>query len=190
VPTDKPPLGRELGPLEGLAGTWEGDEGLDIAYGHAVEGLVETPYRERAAFSPFGPVGNGRQQLYGLDYRMSAWRVGEDDPFHTEIGYWLWDGDAGQVVRCFMVPRGSTILAGGDASGGDRSFTLHAELGSHTYGILSNPYLHDAARTTRYRCSVSLEGGTYSYEQETTIDHARWHEPLAHTDRNTLRRVD
>ncbi|MBW8825512.1 MAG: FABP family protein [Acidobacteria bacterium] len=184
-------LGSELGPLEGLVGNWEGDQGLDVAYGHAVSGLLETPYRERATFGAFGPVGNGTQQLYGLDYRMSAWRTGEDDPFHTEVGYWLWDGDAGQVVRCFMVPRGSTILAGGAAAASDRQFSMHAELGSQTYGILSNPYLHDAARTTAYRVTVTLgDDGTYAYDQETTIDHARWHEPLAHTDKNVLRRVD
>ena len=89
-----------------------------------------------------------------------------------------------------MVPRGSTILAGGAAEASDHEFTMHAELGSQTYGILSNPYLHDAARTTRYRVTVTLADDTYGYEQETTIDHARWHEPLAHTDRNVLRRAD
>lgn len=184
-------LGRELGPLEWLAGVWEGDEGIDVAYGHAIGGLTETPYRERMTFAPFGPVGNGTQELYGLDYRTSAWRIGEDDPFHTEVGYWLWDAAAGQVMRCFMVPRGSTILAGGPASADDRSITMHAELGSPTYGILSNPYLHESARTTLYRVTIGIgDDGILRYEQVTTIEHARWHETLAHTDRNALHRVD
>jgi hypothetical protein len=42
-----------------------------------------------------------------------VWRLGETDPFHEELGYWLWDADAGQVLRCFMVPRGVTVIAGG-----------------------------------------------------------------------------
>ena len=27
-------LSRELGPLAALAGTWEGDQGVDLAYSH------------------------------------------------------------------------------------------------------------------------------------------------------------
>ena len=33
---------------------------------------------------------------------MSAWRENEDSPFHTEIGYWLWDAATEHVMRCFM----------------------------------------------------------------------------------------
>jgi hypothetical protein len=105
----------EWGPLAGLIGEWEGDEGVDFSF-HNAEGKVgETKYREKVSMKPFGPVDNGTQHLYGLDYRMAAWRGDEENPFHTEVGYWLWDGDAGEVMRCFMVPRGSTVLAGGTA---------------------------------------------------------------------------
>ena len=70
--------------------------GLDISW-HNVEGeLGETPYREKVSMKPFGPVDNGTQSLYGLDYRMAAWRGAEENPFHTEVGYWLWDGDRGR----------------------------------------------------------------------------------------------
>jgi hypothetical protein len=79
------------GPLAGLIGEWEGDAGIDISF-HNLEGEIgETKYRERVTLDPFGPVANGKQQLYGLDYRMAAWRPNEESPFHTEIGYWLWD---------------------------------------------------------------------------------------------------
>ena len=89
----------EWGPLAGLVGEWEGDNGLDISW-HNVEGeLGETKFREKVSMKPFGPVANGTQSLYGLDYRMAAWRAGEENPFHTEVGYWLWDGAAGEVMR-------------------------------------------------------------------------------------------
>lgn len=182
-------LGRELGPLEPLAGEWEGDEGVDAAFSHSQACMVDTPYRERATFSPFGPVQNGNQVLYGLDYRTAAWRSGEDEPFHTEVGYWLWDGETGQVMRCFMVPRGSTLLAGGLAEADARTFSLQAELGSETYGILSNPYLHTAARTTLYQVTVELTGDSFVYRSTTIIEHNRVAEPIAHTDTNRLRRV-
>ena len=94
----------QLGPLAGLAGTWEGDQGLDVSYHHGEGEIGETPYRERVEFKPFGPVANGKQELFGLDYRMAAWRIGEDEPFHTEVGYWLWDEANGQVLRSSWCP--------------------------------------------------------------------------------------
>ena len=186
MPAPDPSL---LGPLAGLIGTWEGDEGLDVSYHHDDAVIGDTPYRERTTFGPFGPVDNGSQCLYGLDYRTAAWRAGEEDPFHTEVGYWLWDGGAGQVMRCFMVPRGSTILAGGDATADARSFTMVADVGSTTYGILSNRYLDEKARTTHYEVTITIDGDTFTYEEDTVVDLAATGSTVHHTDRNTLRRV-
>ncbi|MHB8319929.1 MAG: heme-binding beta-barrel domain-containing protein [Acidimicrobiales bacterium] len=183
-------LGLELGPLEGLVGSWEGEDGLDVSYANSVDKILETPYREKVTFLAFGPVENGSQVLYGLDYRMEAWREGGGDPFHAEVGYWLWDAAAGQVMRCFMVPRGVVVLAGGQATPGDRTFHLEADIGSTSYGILSNQFLATAARTTRYEVSVNVGDATFSYEETTTIEHARVERTVLHTDRNTLRRVD
>jgi hypothetical protein len=176
------------GPLAGLIGEWEGDQGLDVSFHNAVGKVGETKYRERVTFAAFGPVDNGKQRLYGLDYRMAAWRFGEENAFHTEIGYWLWDADAKLVMRCFMVPRGSTLLAAGTAGAGDKSFYLEANLGSQTYGILSNTYLDEKARTTKYTCKVEVGQDTFSYDSCTSYVHAVGGE-VAHTDRNTLKRI-
>jgi hypothetical protein len=176
------------GPLAGLIGAWEGAEGIDISFHNAKGAVHETKYRERVTLDPFGPVATGTQQLYGLDYRMAAWRPNEDNPFHTEIGYWLWDAESGHVMRCFMVPRGTTLLAGGTASSGDSSFSLEASVGSEIYGILSSHYLTAKARTTKYTCKVSVTGDSFSYDSSTTYVHATGG-VIEHTDRNTLRRV-
>jgi hypothetical protein len=180
----------EWGPLAGLIGEWEGDNGLDISW-HNVEGeLGETKFREKVSMKPFGPVANGAQSLYGLDYRMAAWRAGEENPFHTEVGYWLWDAAGGEVMRCFMVPRGSTLIAGGSAQASDTSFSLEATLGSEVYGILSNKYLAEKARTKRFTCTVTVEGpDAWAYDEETTYDHAIGG-TVAHSDVNRLRRVE
>ena len=45
--------------------------------------------------------------------KLRCGRADESDPFHTEVGYWLWDGATGEIVRGFVVPRGITVLAGG-----------------------------------------------------------------------------
>ena len=111
------------------------------------------------------------------------------NPFHTEVGYWLWDAADQQVMRCFVVPRGSTIIAGGTAAAGDRRFTMTAAMGSPTYGILSNRYLDRAARCTRYECTVSVDDAVLEYDETTTIELAKLGETFAHVDRNVLRRV-
>jgi len=70
--------------------------------------------------------------------------------FHEELGYWLWDKDRKQVLRCFMVPRGVLVNAGGDAESDSKQFHLSAEVGSETYGILSNKFLDETYKTKKY----------------------------------------
>src|SRR3954470_19756832 len=120
---------NEWGPLAALTGEWEGQGGLDRAFSHSRNEVVETPYLEKLTMKQFGPVDNGSQSLYGLDYKSAMWRGDEDNPFHTEVGYWLWDVAAGEILRGFVVPRGITVLAGGTGTADSRSFTLHAKLG-------------------------------------------------------------
>ena len=93
-------------------------------FSHSQGEVLATPYLEKVTFKPFGPVDNGSQSLYGLDYKSAMWRGDEENPFHTEVGYWLWDGATGEVMRGFVVPRGITVLAGGTPTPTRRSFTL------------------------------------------------------------------
>jgi hypothetical protein len=87
-----------------------------------------------------------------------------------------------------MVPRGSTLIAGGTAQPTDTEFTIVANLGDRTYGILSNKYLDEHARTTKYTATITVHGDTFSYDECTTYTHSKGGE-VAHTDRNLLRRV-
>jgi hypothetical protein len=182
---------EEWGPLAGLIGTWEGDKGVDVSFHNEKGKISETPFFERTTFKPFGPVENGAQELYGLDYRTAAWRKGEEgeNPFHTEIGYWLWDSENSQVMRCFMVPRGSVVIAGGSSRSDATEFVMRAELGVQTYGILSNQYLDRNAKTVQYDCTIKIDGEQFSYDETTIYEHHQSKDPIMHTDRNTLTRV-
>ena len=178
----------EWGPLGPLVGEWEGEGGLDRAYSNRAGEVLSTPYRERLSFKPFGPVENGRQVLYGLDYRTAMWRGSEENPFHTEVGYWLWDAEAHEIVRAFVVPRGIAVLAGGTAAPRDRSFTLRAERGDPLYAIGENAYLSEHASTRSYSVTITLhDDRSWSYEEVTMLNMAVMAEPFAHTDHNTLR---
>lgn len=178
-----------LGPLAALAGTWEGDEGADVAPAPD-RGVQTNRFRERITFVPFGPVDNHEQTLYGLKYATVAYRLGVEESFHEEAGYWLWDAAAKQVVRAFLVPRGIAVLAGGTVEPDATSFVLEATLGSTTYGIVSNPFLDREFRTERYRLEVELlADGRLRYDEDTVL-RMRGREALFHhTDRNVLRRV-
>lgn len=182
--------GVEWGPLARLAGVWEGDVGEDVAYSNEKGEIALTPYREHTELKPFGPVENGIQTLYGLDYRMAAWRGTEENPFHTEVGYWLWDATDGQVMRCFMIPRGSVLIAGATVPAEATDYTLTADAGSDTYGILSNKFLAEQARTVRYEVNIDVsQDGVFSYEEVSYIEHGKLAEKLSHTDLNTLYRI-
>ena len=180
----------EWGPLGPLAGEWEGEGGLDAAYNHAAGEVLKTPYREKVTLKPFGPVGNGRQELYGLDYKSAMWRGDEENPFHTEVGYWLWDAATGEVMRGFVVPRGITVLAGGVAPAGSTSFTLAARNGDLQYGIGENRYLAENAATISYDVTITIDGAdSWSYDETTMLRMKEFDEPFAHTDSNTLHKV-
>jgi hypothetical protein len=180
----------EWGAIGKLVGEWEGEGGLDTAYSHSRGQVLGTPYLEKLTFKPFGPVQNGRQSLYGLDYKTAMWRGDEADPFHTEVGYWLWDSATGEVVRGFAVPRGITVLAGGVAAPDATSFTLSAAAGDPQYSIGETKYLANNASTLSYTVTVTInDDGSWSYDERTMLKMKELPEPFAHTDHNTLRKV-
>jgi hypothetical protein len=182
-------MANEWGPLAGLAGEWQGEGGIDTAFSHGRNKVHGTPYLEKCSFKAFGPVDNGRQHLYGLDYKTAMWRDDEDNPFHTEVGYWLWDGASGEVVRGFVVPRGITVLAGGNAAADATTFTLKAAQGGGPYNIGENLYLAENASTLSYDVTITVGDDTWGYDETTMLQMSEFDEPFAHTDRNTLRRV-
>lgn len=183
-------MSKEWGPLEALVGEWEGEGGLDSSYSHAKGEVVGTPYLEKVSFKPFGPVDNGSQHLYGLDYKSAMWRNDEENPFHTEVGFWLWDSSTGEVLRAVAILRGITVLAGGHAGGDAKEFTLKAAVGDAQYPIGEGTYLTTNASSVTFETTVTLGGDdTWSYTETTMLRMKEIPELLPHWDHNTLRKV-
>lgn len=182
-------LMKQLGPLALLAGVWEGDKGADVAPSDD-RGTERNAFRERITFEPISPVRNHEQVLYGLRYATVAWRIREADPFHEEVGYWLWDPGERQVLRCFIVPRGVALIAGGTAEPTATTFTLLAEAGSDTYGICSNRFLDKEFKTVRYELTVTvLDQNRFHYKEDSQLRMPGKPDLFHHTDENTLTRV-
>jgi hypothetical protein len=182
-------MSHQWGPLAALAGEWAGEAGVDVAFSHTRGQSHDTPYREVCQLKPFGPVDNGRQSLFGLDYRSAMWRDDEANPFHTEVGYWLWDSATGEVVKGFVVPRGIVTLAGGIAAADATTWTMHAEIGHATYAIGENSYLSAHASSRSYDVTISVTDEGWSYNQVTSLRMDEFSEPFAHTDKHVLRRT-
>ena len=182
-----------LGPLGPLLGIWEGDKGTDLASSDKPENNrqpVTSKYRERMVFEPTGRVDNHEQSLYGLRYSTKVWRIGSPDPFHEELGYRLWDAASELVVRCFMPPRGMTVLAGGNVKATAREFSLEAKSGDEVFGVCSSPFLTAEFKTMRYNVTVKLlDDDTLYYDEHTWLKLKNRDDLFDHRDENTLRRV-
>ena len=181
---------EEFGPLAPLIGTWRGDQGVNVSYDYAKGEVIEETYTEEVTFKVVGDVDNGQQKIWVIDYITAAKRTGSDAVFHTELRFSGWDPVRKEVMRCFMVPRMSTILAGGSAEADSKSFSMSAKIGAEDWGVLSNPYLIENAKCTRYESSYTIDGDTFSYEENTVMDmKAMGGKSMDHTDKNTLTRV-
>jgi len=178
-----------LGPLAQMVGVWVGDSGEDVAPSPE-RAPAKTAFRERIVVASIGRVDNHEQVLYGVKYTKTAWRMPLDQQFHEETGYWLWDANRGQVMQCFVVPRGISVLAGGAATPTATKFELVAELGSPTFGIASNPFLDREFKTVRYEYEVDFEeDGVMSYRSNIFIQVVGRDDIFRHSDVNTVRRV-
>jgi hypothetical protein len=179
-----------LGPLTDLVGVWEGDKGDDIAPDD-VRGVENNKYRERLTLEQIGPIQNHEQNLHVLRYATRAWRIGEADSFHEELGYWSWEPANNEVMRCFLIPRGISLIAGGMAERDAKEFTLRAEAGLSTFGICTNPFLDREFKMVSYEVTIRIhDKNTFSYAQDSVMRLPGQKELFHHTDKNTLRRVE
>ena len=179
---------KNLGPLTGLAGIWEGTRGVDVH--PEVEGPLKQAFHERIELQPIDPQTNGPQLLYGLRYHARIVKVGEDKTFHDQVGYWLWEPATETVILTLSIPRGQTAMALGKTTANAKTFEVVAKRGSTVNGICSNPFLEFAYKTTEFRMAVTVhDDGSWSYDEETILVIHGQSEPFRHTDRNTLKRV-
>ena len=179
---------KNLGPLAGMAGIWQGTRGLDVK--PKADGPRKQAYVDRIELQPIDPQTNGPQLFYGLRYHQHVVKPDQVKTYHDQIGYWLWEPATGTVIQTLTIPRAQTAMAVGKTAAGATSFELVATRGSETYGICSTPFLEYAFKTVEYRIKVSVNpDGTWSYDEDTVLMIRGQAEPFHHTDRNTLSKI-
>ena len=182
---------EDYGPLQFYIGTWVSDRWTGENRAPDPDRNVEnTKFRQETTFVPIGQVDNHEQHLFALRYSTKAWEEGEDDdPFHEEVGYFIWDKDSQQVLKSFIVPRGIAVNAGGTATPDAKEISVSAEVGSETYGISSNQFLDREFKSVRYDVTFKqLDQNTFSYDENTQIKIKGRDELFHHTERNTMKR--
>jgi len=177
--------GVEYGPLAALVGNWEGDKGLDIA--PEPDGTEKNPYSETILFEAIGDVTNaGSQTLSVLRYHQIVRRKSDNQVFHNETGYWMWDPETDVVMQSLTIPRGVCLLAGGQAAAGAATLKVSASVDSKDWGILQSPFMQQNARTTKFDRSITVKGNQLSYFQTTMLE--IYGKTFEHTDANELTR--
>ena len=139
-------------------GIWEGDRGND-ARPPTYPKPIASPSRASIANACCSSRTAGlksRTEALRPALLDRAWRIGSPDAFHEEVGYWLYEPATGLIMRCFMPPRGMTVLAGGTAPATARKFSLEARAGDEAFGICSSPFLNREFKTVRYTIEVEI----------------------------------
>jgi hypothetical protein len=179
---------KNLGPLRGMAGVWQGERGLDVK--PKAEGPKKQAYIERIELQPIDPQTNGPQLLYGLRYHSFITKPNQIKTYHDQVGYWLWEPATAIVIHTLTIPRGQVVMAHGKAAADAKSFELFATRDSESFGIRSAPFLEHAFRTVEFRIKVTInDDDSWSYEEDTVLMIRGQAEPFHHTDRNLLQRI-
>lgn len=180
----------DYGPLTGLIGSWRGDDGMDVS--PEPDGEERNPFYETIVFEAAGDVENAeRQRLAVVRYHQTVTRKADDQVFHDQVGYWLWDPAAKTVMQTLTIPRGLSLVAGGSfdpagAAGGAVVLEVAAQDGGE-WGIAQSPFLTSEARTVSFQHRLTVEGDRLSYFETTTL--SIYGRTFEHTDESTLERT-
>ncbi|MBW2287858.1 MAG: FABP family protein [Deltaproteobacteria bacterium] len=157
------------------------------------DGSEESPYWETIDFDAIGDVTNAESQtLAVLRYHQVVRRKSDDEIFHDQTGYWMWDAAMQTVAHSLAIPRAVCVVAGGrytapaDASAAV-VLEVEAKLGDADWGIAQSPFMRDKAKTVEFRYRATLEGDRLQYAETTVVE--IYGRVFDHTDENELARV-
>jgi hypothetical protein len=178
----------DYGPLKELIGVWKGDKGLDVS--PEPDGTENNPYYETISYTAIGDVTNAESQVLSVvHYRQIVQRKSNDEVFHDETGYWMWDPKAEIIMHSLVIPRAVCVLAGGKYTGtknteGSVVIEVTAKIDDKSWKIIQSPFMQENARTTEFRHEITVGNGELSYSETTIIE--IYGKVFEHTDQNEL----
>jgi len=175
-----------IGPLVHLLGTWTGDKGSDIAP-EATGSDQETLYFETIKIEEVGDLKNaGSQEIGAVRYLQIVKRKSNNEVFHDETGYYMWDKNTGLIMQSLVIPRAVSLLAGGtyQKTNNEHVYTTKSELGHSDWGIVEQPFMQANASTKSFEHQISIQDNRMSYQQTMMVD--IYGKSFKHTDSNEL----
>lgn len=186
---NKEPQNNLFGPMTNLIGTWSGNKGIDMA--PEPDGLDENKYYETIVFMPVDDeIENAEEQnLVALHYHKIVRRLSNDNVFHDETGYFMWDKSSHTIIHSLVIPRGVGLIAGGSCTMDNEQeseITFSVSAGAHNieWPIMQSPFMLEKAKTTAFEHKMSFSRQKLSYAHTTTIE--IYGREFQHTDQNVL----
>ena len=179
----------DYGPLAQLIGKWIGNKGLDRAPDINAEPDEHT-FTDELTFTVAGAAENAEEQeLVAVKYHHVVRKNENGLIFHDQIGHWIYEPATGLVMHSLTIPRGVCVLAGGDITekSDEMVFSVKAEAGSETFGIVQSPFMLEKAKTTAFQMQMSLSENQLSYKQVTSL--FIYGKDFKHVDQSVLQRV-
>ncbi len=166
----------DFGPLANLIGVWKGDKGVDLAPDSEI-GTEKNPFYEEITCEGLGTyVTNGEEQnIAAIFYHQHVFRKSNDEEFHNQCGYFMWDAANKVIMHSLSIPRAMNLVAGATYNGetdkdGNVVFELKAGIDNPDWQISQSPYLQEKAKTTEFTYKATLGKDTFSYSELTLIN--------------------
>ncbi len=176
-------------PLAKLIGTWKGDMGVDIA--PKPETDENNPYYEILTIEPVDiEIENAEEQeLLAVRYNQVIREKSNDKVSHSETGYWIWDKNENTIMNSFSIPRGVSVLAGGEIKFRNNEFHLCVSVKENDtkWGIIQSPFMLKKAKTLSFTREFIITDNKLKYTQEMVLD--IYDKIFSHTDENTLFKI-
>tara|TARA_R110002072_G_scaffold7773_6_gene41577 strand:+ start:9090 stop:9800 length:711 start_codon:yes stop_codon:yes gene_type:complete len=181
--------GVDYGPLAALVGTWSGAKGLDRA--PEPDGDEDNPYYETITFEAAGDVTNAEEETLAIvHYKQIVKRQSNDEVFHHQVGYWLWDAANNNITETFTIPRAVAVVAQGSLAAPDnleQELVFNVSTSAESADIAQSTFMFNRAKTTGFSHRITVKGNLMSY-QETTVLDIYGRSNYDHTDANSLER--
>jgi methylamine---glutamate N-methyltransferase subunit C len=116
-------------------------------------------------------------------------RKSNDQVFHDQTGYFMWDAATGTVMQSLLIPRAVGVVAGGKYATrpGPVVLQVEAAIDNPDWGIVQAPFMRDNARTVAFRHRITVDGDSLAYDETTVLD--IYGKRFDHTDTNRLTRA-
>jgi|TARA_B110000902_G_scaffold260332_1_gene333074 hypothetical protein len=132
-----------------------------------------------------------KQNLAALAYHQVVSGKTNDEVFHNETGYWIWDKADSTIMQSFSIARGVAVLAGRNCAAlsdvaAELTISVKAVARDLTFGVLQSPFMEANAKTAGFTHDIRSHGDKLRYTETTFLDiYGRNYD---HTDINRLQR--